>query len=397
MIKAMPNTAALTEPNPLRDAMMEAARHAAAIAITRGREGLKVEIKPDGSKVTNGDADAQTEILTRLKAYGDTHQNGVPLRFLAEEKLDDKMKQQIPGIETLSDTPQEWDAKDKKGFYWVIDPIDGTGNYSQIYSGNNEGQQLPWAVSIALQHDGRTVAAAVYEAMPGEREAAIDANGHVTGLQGKLYWAERGLDSMTHSKGAYEIDCPTGNTRRLGCAPINEPMQGATAYLEHFVPDSDAVHLQPTHKVPGALFKSQQNAYDHFGLVTDDAKSACAAAIEVAAGRSIDGGKQVGAFSHGFACPWDWAATSLILEEAGVPVVVADAGTSSVNPNTPPLSILIAARNQPLMRALVDNYNQTLAEHYPQTPAGPASVAKNLGGWVADRQEPRVASCPDRW
>jgi len=376
---------ALREPNSLRDAMLDAAKHAAAKAIACGREGLKVEIKPDGSRVTNGDRNAQAEILNRLMAYGQQQEPGVEFRFLAEEKIDDEMKRRVPGIEALSDTPDEWDAKHRQGFYWVIDPIDGTGNYSQIYTDKPELNRS-WAVSIALQHNGRTVAAALYEAIPGEHEAQTDEHGNISGLKGKLYWAEDHLHA--NGKGAYEIDCATGIARQLKCEPQVEAVAGMTGYIEHFVPDSDAAHQPPTQKIEGRLFESQKQAFDAHGLAVDDARSACAAALQVAAGKNHEG-KSIGAFSHGFACPWDWAATSLVLEQAGVPVLIADAGESTVNPDAPPLAILLAARNQNLMRDMMENYQHTLQDYYPERPASGCQMAANLSG-VSEKIKPSV-------
>ena len=70
-------------------------------------------------------------------------------------------------------------------YRWVIDPLDGTTNYSQ---------GLPiFSVSIALQHQGETVVGVVYAPYLGE-----------------LFWASKGGGAYMKSRRFY---CPAENKK----------------------------------------------------------------------------------------------------------------------------------------------------------------------------------------
>lgn len=396
----MTDLSALSEPNPLRDAMMEAALKAAATAIACGRDGLTTQTKSDGSCVTNGDLQAEQVILQQMNHYAAENRLGADqFRFLGEESpaalaghLATLDVAECAAIVARNKTVGEW-QQDEKGLYLIIDPIDGTGNYTRsCHSVDEHGQphepvpneqKKPWAVSIALQHDGKTIASAVYEAAVGESAATIGVDGKVSGLKGKLYWAEKG-------KGAYIIDCGADATaQRLYCDPKLPVASGSIAYIEHFIPDSDAKRLPPTQVVQGPLYQSQAEVSNGADVVCDDLRSACVSALHVAAGEDHKS-RPLCAFSHGYACPWDWAAVSLVLQETGVPVLIADAGKSTVKPDTPPLVIMLTARNTDMAQQLIGNYQQALAAHYPDRPAGEAYVCDHLNG-VVEYTKPATA------
>src|SRR5690606_27905684 len=104
-----------------------------------------VGIKPDNSRVTNGDFQSEQLILDTLSGNAVALRsqppfNGQPFKFLMEE-----------------DSRHDFAGR-KQGFTFVIDPIDGTHGYSQ----NVGDEAYPWAVSIGLEHNGKTIASAVY-------------------------------------------------------------------------------------------------------------------------------------------------------------------------------------------------------------------------------------------
>jgi myo-inositol-1(or 4)-monophosphatase len=55
------------------------------------------------------------------------------------------------------------------GFLWVIDPLDGTTNYAHGYPS--------FSVSIGMERDGKTVLGVVYDPMRGELFSAVDGGG----------------------------------------------------------------------------------------------------------------------------------------------------------------------------------------------------------------------------
>ena len=104
------------------------------IAIAAGAEavrlrelGLKTEIKADGSPVTNADLEANRIICDGLRALTPN------IAIISEEN-----KADWPSIDTL-----------KIGYYWLIDPIDGTKPFKV---GGDE-----FTVNIALMHDQKPV------------------------------------------------------------------------------------------------------------------------------------------------------------------------------------------------------------------------------------------------
>lgn len=107
---------------------------------------FKVEYKGRINLVTEADHASQDAILGILREAFPTHE------FLAEES-----------------DPAERDKLSKKGFLWVIDPLDGTTNYVHGYR--------CFSVSIALTIDGIVAAGVVYDPWGDEMFTAVKGEG----------------------------------------------------------------------------------------------------------------------------------------------------------------------------------------------------------------------------
>ncbi len=87
------------------DLIVQAAREAGALALTRKAQGLTVQAKAGGSPVTNADIEVDSLLKTQLGAarpdYG----------WLSEETADDP-------------------ARLDRNRLFVVDPIDGTTNFA---------------------------------------------------------------------------------------------------------------------------------------------------------------------------------------------------------------------------------------------------------------------------
>ncbi|MFS4095515.1 inositol monophosphatase family protein [Streptomyces sp. AF1A] len=156
-------------------------------------------------------------------------------------------------------------APGTSGVRWVIDPLDGTVNY--LYG-------LPtWAVSIAAEREGETVAAVVAAPMRGETYHAVRGGGA---------WAT----------GAWQGE------RALACRPTPPLDQALVSTGFNYVAGVRAHQAE----VAGRLIP----------LLRDIRRSGSAAVdlCDVASGR-LDGYYERGLN------PWDWAAGDLIAREAG--------------------------------------------------------------------------------
>ncbi|HMS55453.1 MAG TPA: inositol monophosphatase family protein [Fimbriimonadaceae bacterium] len=111
------------------------------------RTDFRVDAKPDGSVVTNGDRTVET--------------------FLRQELTDLVAGTSVWGEEFGWSEPGP-------GGVWLVDPIDGTTNYSL-------GSPL-WGISVALCVDSKLVLGAV--ALPDLNEVLIGARGHGVTLNG---------------------------------------------------------------------------------------------------------------------------------------------------------------------------------------------------------------------
>src|SRR5512146_1001574 len=126
------------------DLAMETARRAAgaaaAASLAHFRRGVRVEVKPDRTPVTQADRDAEAAVQEVIRAAFPDH------GFLGEE------------------TGARAGAA---GTRWIVDPIDGTKGFTR-------GRAF-WGPLVACEHEGAVVAGAM--ALPA---------------LGEMYWAARG-------------------------------------------------------------------------------------------------------------------------------------------------------------------------------------------------------------
>ncbi len=122
----------------------DAARQAGRLALETRAQGLKIERKPGGSPVTNGDL--------AVDAFLRSYLGGVRAHYgwLSEE---------------TPDSPERLQAER----LFIVDPIDGTSAYIK---------GRPWfVISIAVVQAGRPVAAAIYAPVADELYTAVQGEG----------------------------------------------------------------------------------------------------------------------------------------------------------------------------------------------------------------------------
>jgi myo-inositol-1(or 4)-monophosphatase len=141
------------DPAELRELAVAIAVEAAQLARDLRADGFTVETKStDTDLVTNADRAVEQMIRDRLAAARPTD------AILGEEQGEDQGEEHGDGDPAAS----------SDGVRWVIDPIDGTTNFVYGHPG--------WAVSIAVEIDGRTVAGAVCD--PSHMQTFAAAEGH---------------------------------------------------------------------------------------------------------------------------------------------------------------------------------------------------------------------------
>ena len=122
-----------------------AARAGGVVARDSFRESLDIETKAHRNDlVTAADRDAQRQAITTVR------QEFPDARFVGEEESRPVGAEDVPLLEAVPET----------GDAWVIDPIDGTGNYVR---GNPR-----WATVVAAVTDGDPVGVATY--LPAHEE-----------------------------------------------------------------------------------------------------------------------------------------------------------------------------------------------------------------------------------
>ncbi|HET6410584.1 MAG TPA: inositol monophosphatase family protein [Anaeromyxobacter sp.] len=122
------------------DTSRRAAQRAASAALVHFRRGVRVELKPDRTPVTQADRDAEAAILEVVRAAFPGH------RVLGEET--GAHPGSGPGL-------------------WIVDPLDGTRGFTR-------GGSF-WGPLVALEHEGRVVAGAM--ALPALAEVYFAARG----------------------------------------------------------------------------------------------------------------------------------------------------------------------------------------------------------------------------
>ncbi|NBO18681.1 MAG: hypothetical protein EBV03_05515 [Proteobacteria bacterium] len=275
---------ATLENDPIIHVMIEAALKAARRAIAlRAQSKLNPQLHRDESWFTAADTQAQDIIEETLS------QLPINARFIGEECPK-------PVIST-------WLARGKRGDSWVVDPIDGTFMFKP-----DEGGQ--WCVSIALQHNGKTTHAVVYEADGLDRD--------YQNLKGRLYIAKRG-------KGVRESDPPGASDQPAfhDLRPARSPAK--TAVVGLFTPDcgEKAYNRGAAHNNMCEYLQKKGNTIMYRCCPT-------VGLIGTATGR-------FNGYIHGRHMPWDSAAATLIASEAGAHV------TEITDPLSPDHSLVVSS------------------------------------------------------
>lgn len=248
------------KPDALREVAEQVAAEAAAFARRRRDELVGIESQTLDSasvraKSTRTDpvtvVDTETETLVR-----------------------DRLAQLRPDDPILGEEGGGPSAGADDGVRWVVDPIDGTVNF--VYG-------LPtYAVSVAAQVDGRSVAGAVVNVVTGEMySAAIGLGAHST-----VAGARRAL----HCGGVDQLSMALLGTG-FGYAPRRRAQQAAL--LAQMLP-----------------------------LVRDVRRIGCAS-LDLC---MVASGQLDAHYEHGLNV-WDWAAGALVAAEAGASVLLPDAAS----------------------------------------------------------------------
>ncbi|MFF9281829.1 inositol monophosphatase family protein [Streptomyces griseosporeus] len=263
--------------DPLHKDLLEIALEAARRAGDLLRDGRPADLAVADTKSSPVDVVTEMDIAAEKLITG----------LIAERRPDDGFLGEEGGT-----------TEGSTGIRWVIDPLDGTVNY--LYG-------LPtWAVSIAAEQDGETVAGVVAAPMRGETYHAVLGGGA---------WAT----------GAWDGE------RRLSCRPAAPLDQALVSTGFNYVAD---------------VREQQAEVVRRLVPLVRDIRRGGSAAIDlcdVAAGR-LDGYYERGLH------PWDLAAGDLIAREAG-------AVTGGRPGERPSAALALAATPavfQPLQGLLVD-------------------------------------------
>jgi len=232
---------------------------ATAIAVARQVGDLVARMRSAGL----GQVQTKTS-ATDVVTAADTAAERLARRLLAQWR---------PGEPVLGEEEQWGTGPPVGGLYWVVDPIDGTVNY--LYG-------MPWySVSVAVQRDGQSLAAAV---------------GQPT--DGRLWSAARGCGA----------DC-NGVALRV----------------------SEATQLELSLIATGFSYRSERRARQAAmvaGMLPRirDLRRGGSAALDLC---SVASGWLDGFAEHGLH-QWDWAAGALIASEAGAAVRLPSSGSDLV-------------------------------------------------------------------
>ena len=173
--------------------------------------------------------------------------------------LKDKLKTLLPDAEFIGEEGES-DAFDGKGYAFIVDPIDGTTNFIRNY-----GQSV---ISVGLTLDGERAVGVIYDP-----------------YQDKLYTAVKGCGAFC-------------NGRRIQVS--NRPLEqgivffGTAPYYEELA--------EPTFKTAYGLFRKCLDVR-------------CGGSSALALCKIAEGGAEM--YFELRLSPWDYAAGSLIIEEAG--------------------------------------------------------------------------------
>ena len=188
-----------------------------------------------------------------------------PANFVTEydkkvqDLLEEKLMKIVPDAKFVGEEENS-ERVTENGKYFVVDPIDGTTNFIKDYHVS--------CISVALIEDGKVQIGIIYNPYLDE-----------------MYWAKRGMGAYCNDKKIQVSNQPLSNGIVLfGTAPYYEELNQL----------------------------SFQMAYDYFKQALDIRRSGSAALdlCAIAAGRAE-------LYFELRLSPWDYAAGSLIVEEAG--------------------------------------------------------------------------------
>src|SRR5512132_994316 len=151
------------------DTARRAAEAASAASLAHFHRGVRVELKPDRTPVTQADRDSESAILAVVREAFPYH------GFVGEE------------------TGEHAGAA---GTRWIVDPLDGTKGFTR-------GRGF-WGALVGLEHEGRIAAGAM--ALPAA---------------GETYWAAQGLGAWMRSGNAAPVRLRVSTIRDWGEATLS--------------------------------------------------------------------------------------------------------------------------------------------------------------------------------
>ncbi len=146
-------------PNGARELAIEAARDAGALLRERLTQPRNVQFKGSVDLVTDSDRASEALIAQRIRDAFPAH------RLIGEEGA----RGAGPGPDTPGGPNGSAGTGDPSRFGWVVDPLDGTTNYTHGYP--------HFAVSIGLECDGTVILGVVYDPMRDELFVAERGDG----------------------------------------------------------------------------------------------------------------------------------------------------------------------------------------------------------------------------
>lgn len=189
----------------------------------------------------------------------------------SDETISDALRAKYPRIPILTEeTCRQADLSEfsRQKLLWIVDPLDGTANFSRGDSN--------FSISIALVSSGRPLLGAIF--VP---------------ISGRLFWAK------AYSKNAY------WNGRTIHVSPVTELSQAVVC--------TDWSHLLPTRKQTTAFLNRVYRQIRQVKIL-----GSAATDLTLLARGGVD------IYHHVKLFPWDTAAAGLICQKAGATVTQTD-------------------------------------------------------------------------